>query len=70
VREQRRGGKGGQERSPDGQENEWKYAASGGGRLEDPLGSTRDLADEILSGLSVGDFNQNTQHWRESTSST
>lgn len=33
----------GQERSPKGQQNEWKHEASGGGQQGDPLESPRDL---------------------------
>ena len=40
-----------QERSPEGQQNEWKQAALGGGRWEDPLECTRDLGSERLSEL-------------------
>jgi hypothetical protein len=40
-----------QERSPEGQQNEWKYATWGWGRWEDPLESTGDLEGERLSGL-------------------
>ena len=39
-----------EDRSPEGQQNEWKYAASGVGRLGDPLESTRDLEGEKPSG--------------------
>jgi hypothetical protein len=51
----------GQERSPEGQENEWKYVTSGG----EPLESPRDLGGKRLSGLNGGDLSQNAQHWRE-----
>ena len=44
-----------QERRPEGQENEWKYATPGGGRWGgDPLESPRDLGGESLSGLNGG----------------
>jgi hypothetical protein len=36
----------GPEWSPDGQQNEWKYTTSGGGRRGDPLECTRDLGGE------------------------
>ena len=44
---------GGQERSPEGKENEWKYAAEGGGgvcRGWEPLENPRDLGFERLLG--------------------
>jgi hypothetical protein len=53
------GEKGGQERSPEGQEKEWKQAALGNGRQGDPLESTRDPGGETLSGLIRSDLNQN-----------
>jgi hypothetical protein len=45
-----------QERSPKGQQNEWKYVASEDGRWEDTLESARDLGDERLSGLNGRDL--------------
>jgi hypothetical protein len=54
-------------RSPKGQDNEWKYAASGGGRCGDPLEIPRDLGCEKLSGLNGGDLTQNAQQWGEGT---
>jgi hypothetical protein len=41
---------------PRGQQNEWKYAASECGRWGDPLGSTRDLGAERLSGINGSDL--------------
>jgi hypothetical protein len=45
-----------QERSPENQEHEWKYAAVGSWRWGEPLESPRDLGCERLPGLS-GDVN-------------
>jgi hypothetical protein len=49
---------GGQERSPEGQQNKWTYATSGvgGRRLGDPLECTKDLGGENLSELKVRDL--------------
>jgi hypothetical protein len=47
-----------QERDPEGQENEWKYAAAGGGVKGESLGSLQDLKCERLSGVNVGDLSQ------------
>ena len=41
-------GERGQEKSPEGQKNEWKYVASGGEGWETP---TRDQGDKRFSGL-------------------
>jgi hypothetical protein len=49
------------------QENEWKYAASGDGRREDPLERPRDLGWEGLPELNGGDLSQNAQQWGEGT---
>jgi hypothetical protein len=49
-------GRGRQERSPEGQQNEWKYATSGGGRWVDTLECTRDLGGKRSSGLRGRDF--------------
>ena len=38
-----------QERNPEGQENEWKHAASGGGSGANTLESPRDMGYERLS---------------------
>jgi hypothetical protein len=46
-----RWGKEGQERSPEVPENEWKYAAFGGGRWKNPVESPRDPGDKRLSRL-------------------
>jgi hypothetical protein len=43
-------GRGKQERSPERQQSEWKYATSRHGRWRDPLQSTRDLGGEKLLG--------------------
>lgn len=58
VRIKYRGGR--QERSPEGQENEWKYAASRdrGNHLE----RTRDPRGKRLSRLNEGILRQNAQH--------
>ena len=45
-----------QERSPEGQQNEWKYATSGGRRWGDSLESSRDLGGVRLSGLKGRDI--------------
>jgi hypothetical protein len=55
------GAEGGQKRSPEGQENEWKYVASGARRWGDPLESTRGPRVDRLSGLNGGDLSQNAQ---------
>ena len=44
-------GAGRQERSPEGQQNEWKYATLGGGRWRDPSKCTRDLVGKRFSAL-------------------
>ena len=56
-----------QESSLEGDQNEQKYAASGGGRLGDLLENTRDQGGERLSGLNGGDLSQNAQHWGDGT---
>jgi hypothetical protein len=43
-----------QERSPEHQDNEWKYAALGEGEWNKPLESSRYLACERLPGLNWG----------------
>jgi hypothetical protein len=48
-----------QESNPEGQENEWKYAAVGG--RGEPLESPRDLKYERLPGVSGIDLSQNAQ---------
>ena len=45
-----------QDRSPEGQQNQWKQAASKYGRLEDPLENTRDVGAERLWGLKGRDI--------------
>ena len=56
-----------QESSLEGDQNEQKYAASGGGRLGDLLENTRDQGGERLSGLNGGDLSQNAQQWGKGT---
>jgi hypothetical protein len=51
----------GQERSPEGQENEWKWAALETWNWGEPLESTRELGGEILSGIIGGDIRENVQ---------
>ena len=51
-------GEGEQERSPESQENEWKYAALEGGKWGDLLESTRNLGGKRISGLSGSDLSQ------------
>jgi hypothetical protein len=50
-----------QEKSPEGQNNEWKYLPSGNGRWGVPLDSLKDLGCKSLSGLNEGNLSQNTQ---------
>ena len=57
----------GQERSPEGQQNEWKYAVSEGRRWEDPIVCTRTLRGERLSGLNGDDLRRNAKQWGEGT---
>ena len=45
-----------QERDPEGQENEWKYAATESRRQGEPLESPRDLGCERLPGLNGDDI--------------
>jgi hypothetical protein len=45
-----------QERSPEGQENEWKYAALRGRGRGDPLERPRDMGYEWLPGLNGDDL--------------
>ena len=52
---------------PRGHENEWKYAASGGGRQGDLLEIPRNLGGERLSGYNGDELNQNAQQWVERT---
>jgi hypothetical protein len=66
--------RGDQERRLEGQQNDWKYAALGGGeRLGDHLESTRDLIGERLSGLNAVTLeemlNSEKKELAESTSS-
>jgi hypothetical protein len=58
-----------QERTPESQQNEWKYAASESGRCGDPLESTRDLGSERLSGLNEHDLRRNAYQWGQGTQS-
>ena len=51
------------ERDTEGQENEWKYAASGQQGLGQPLESARYLRCERLSGHNGNDFSLNGQQW-------
>ena len=51
-----------QESSLEGDQNEQKYAASGGGRLGDLLENTRDQG-----GLNEGDLSRNDQQWGKGT---
>lgn len=52
------------QRSPEGQENEWKYIAAMGrdGEWEEPLECSRDLGCKRHPGINVGYLSQNTQH--------
>lgn len=54
-----------QERSPEVQENECKYAASGVWEGEGP--SIRSPGDERLSGLNGGDLSENVQQLGKAT---
>ena len=46
----------GQERSPEGQQNEWEYAALENYRTGDPLQNTRDLGGKRLSRFKASDL--------------
>jgi hypothetical protein len=46
----------GQERAPEGQKNDWKYATAWDGVQGEPLESSRVLGCERLQGLKVGDL--------------
>jgi len=56
---------GGQEKSPEGQQNEWKYATFRGGRWGNHLESSRDMGSERLSGFNRGILSHNAEHWGE-----
>jgi hypothetical protein len=44
------------DRSPEGQQKEWKQATSGGRRSRDPPECTRDLGCDRVSGLKMRDL--------------
>jgi hypothetical protein len=50
-----------QDRSPEGQENEWKYAIVRGGGMGVFLKSPRELGWGRLPGLNVGDLGHSIQ---------
>jgi hypothetical protein len=59
-----------QERSPRGQENEWKYAAVWGIGLGEPLECPRLLNCERIPGLNGVEFSQNAQQWEREAEET
>jgi hypothetical protein len=56
-----------QERSPEVQENKWKYIAAGSRLWGNPLESPRDPGWGRPTGLNMADFSWNAQQWGDGT---